>query len=317
MRRNRIVYQRTDPLVGQRFMQKIALSMPHDKKMPGMSATLHDVRQNDVGNPFQRGQIVRCDAAAPHVPLFKSWQFYPQERRRKLVDPRVDAKTLMLIFHRSPIIPERSHFFSNIRLVSDHGPCIGKGSEIFARIETESGGISKTTALDSPINRAMGLSGIFNHFELVFFRNRSNRIHVGRVPIQMNRHNRLCAGSNGRLNLRRVYIVIDGLNVNGDGCCSRITYSKPCGNKGVRRDNDFVAGPDPISPKNKVKRVKSVAAADTIPRAAESGKFSLERLKLFSEKIPSRFHDPMICGVKLGLEFFVRWQQLKKRDIHS
>jgi hypothetical protein len=96
------------------------------------------------------------------------------------------------------------------------------------------------------------------------------------------------------------------VHVGTNGCCTNERHSHPCRHGCIRRDDHFVAGPDPKASEQELERIQPVAYSDAMSNAAKGGEFSFEGFDLRAEDVPPAFEHIPDCFVGLGLKLFDR-----------
>src|SRR5262244_1223517 len=87
----------------------------------------------------------------------------------------------------------RKHTYSldQFLVITHDGARIAKSTQVFSGIEAKAGGVTYRTDASAPPSGAMGLRGIFDHFQSMTFCNFHNRVHFARLPVEMDRNDRL------------------------------------------------------------------------------------------------------------------------------
>src|SRR3989442_1182994 len=92
-----------------------------------------------------------------------------------------------------------------------------------------------------------------------------NRIHVCRLAIEMDWHDRFGAWCDGGFDPGRVDVECPRVWLHRHWCGTCIRHRQPCGDKRVTRNNDFVARSDSVSPQDQVKGIEPVSNGDAVP----------------------------------------------------
>jgi hypothetical protein len=160
------------------------------------------------------------------------------------------------------------------------------------------------------------LSGIFDDFQAAPLGQLTDRFHVGRLTVEMHRHDGACPRRNRLLDLVRLDGVhqLVGLDRNRNGAGPR--YGQPRGDKGVGGHDHLVARSDSIPSQDQFQRVQSVADPDAVPHAAIRGELGFEGLDLPPQDVPARGHDSPTGGVQFLLQFTVGGLKIQKRNFH-
>src|SRR5512139_2382211 len=90
---------------------------------------------------------------------------------------------------------------------------------------------------------------------MIFVSDVNNFIHIAGMPIEMDRNDSLCLGSDGGLNLVNVDIEIV-CNVHQDRCCPTLHDSPYCSNKSMSYCNDFITGSKSKRTRRQIKGIR-------------------------------------------------------------
>ena len=74
-----------------------------------------------------------------------------------------------MVFLPLSVVSEHAHGGGKLRVVGDGGSSFAIGAEIFAGIEAETAGIADRAGETSFVFGGVGLAGVFNHNEIMFF----------------------------------------------------------------------------------------------------------------------------------------------------
>ena len=96
--------------------------------------------------------------------------------------------------------------------------------------------------------RAMSVRAIFDHFQIVFFRDAQNFVHVREAHAQVDRQNRFGLRRDGLLDQLRVQTICLRIHIHEYRNRVEQQHRPNRSFPGVRRNNHFVAGPDAESP---------------------------------------------------------------------
>ena len=112
----------------------------------------------------------------------------------------------------------------------------------------------------------------------MFVSNFHNPFHISTLPEQMHWYNGFCAGRDGRLNFRYIYIISIGANVHKDGGEAKQRNHFHRGNEGEWRCDDFVTGLQTQRHHRNLQGIGAIAAGDDVPAAHIFRKVLLEFL---------------------------------------
>src|SRR5438067_6483554 len=110
-----------------------------------------------------------------------------EERRLEAVEPLVPARELVLALSRLPDVAEGTGLGGDRFVRGAYGPSIAQGSEVLARIEAECRGRPEGPGAAAAPCRPVGLRGILEHREAVAGGEGIDRVHVGRLAVEVDR----------------------------------------------------------------------------------------------------------------------------------
>ena len=117
-------------------------------------------------------------------------------------------------------------------------------SQILARIETEARHIADAAHRTPFIFRSVGLRRVFDHNQPMPARHVHNRVHVGRLAVEMHGQDRLRARRDRGLNRGRIHRESAGINIHQNGARSAVGDGGNAGDKSERHGDDFIARTD-------------------------------------------------------------------------
>ena len=139
----------------------------------------------------------------------------------------------------------------------------------------------------------MSLAGVLDHDQAVSPGDRDDRVHVGRLPVEVNRHDRLGA---------RPDRVLDESGIDIEGCRIGIDEhrrsaggaDRQCGgDEGIGRGDHLVTGPDLERTERQLERGEAGVHADGGRGSAVLGELLLE-----GRDVPAQ--DPVVTGEAAG-----------------
>src|SRR6186997_1992382 len=95
-------------------------------------------------------------------------------------------------------VSKARHSLCYPRVIGHQSTAVAIGAQILGRIETEAADISQRAGAFAFVTGPMRLAGVFDHKQLMAVRDVHNRLHIGRLSVQMHRNNR-ARGSSNRL----------------------------------------------------------------------------------------------------------------------
>src|SRR5262249_36942373 len=137
------------------------------------------------GPPVGGRQFTPSSDVLPHARKPRT-----QYRRLELVQPAVHAKQLMMIAIGLSTVSKLPDAFGQGRLVGHDCAAVAKRAEIFRRIETEGAGFAERAYGFSVAACEVGLAAVFDEGKPVSCSHRGERIHVGRLSIEVYRQQR-------------------------------------------------------------------------------------------------------------------------------
>lgn len=132
-------------------------------------------------------------------PALQVGKLYEEYRRLKSVKTGIVADDFVVVGHSRSM--NSQHTAPLVFLFSLHRDNSGitTSAEILGGIERETAVVADGAEFSSFEFGANTLRGVFYNFQIVFFCDGHDGIHVGRLPKEMHRHDRLCFGSDGGL----------------------------------------------------------------------------------------------------------------------
>ena len=160
-------------------------------------------------------------------------QLYAKDGRLHLVQAGVHAPDFADVPSTwlPTIVPQHRNLVRQGIIVGRDCAAVAIGAQVLGGVKGEGRGISERPDHLSLPTRAVGLSAVLDHFEVVGSREFHDRPHIGRLAIQVNRDN--CTGPGSELRLQFVRVHIEGHWVdvtedrscagrrNGDSSCNR------------------------------------------------------------------------------------------------
>src|SRR5687768_14716992 len=107
-------------------------------------------------------------------------------------------------------------------ITRDRRTAFAVSAEILTRIEAETADIPDRTSAPASVFRSMRLSRVFDHRYAMPARYLHDRIHVGRLPEEMNRNDRFRSRRNDRFEGPRIHRVVLRIDVDEHRLCSRV-----------------------------------------------------------------------------------------------
>ncbi len=208
----------------------------------------------DRGSPFgdfrrshfsQIGQEVCVPGAvlaSRFVPRLDVFEFDAEYRSLKSVHTPVPSDCGVVVFADLAVVAQDTHFRCEFVAVGDDGSGFAIGPEIFTRIKAETAGGADRSGFASLVKGAVGLTGVFDYRQTMFFGDFDNGVEIGRLAVEVNGDNRFGSGGDGRFELFRIHVECGFLYIHKDrsGATERDGFGG--GDESVGDRNDFVAG---------------------------------------------------------------------------
>ena len=115
----------------------------------------------------------------------------------------------------------------------------------------------------------MSLGGILEEHQAVSLGDRGKSHHVGRMSVKVNRHDRLGARSDRRLDRGRIECEVVEFDVGEDRGCARQADRVRGRSEAERRHDDLVAGADADGEEGKVQRGRARVDGDAVASVDE------------------------------------------------
>jgi hypothetical protein len=140
------------------------------------------------------------------------------------------------------VITKRATYPGNIFVISDHTAALTASGEVLALAETEGAGMSDRTHFAPFILTAMRLSTILNYYQIVFAGDVHDGLHIAYLAVEMDRDYGPGPGRYLALDIQRIDGVIFLSDIGKYRNSTCLQYTEAGGDKGIRRDDDLVAG---------------------------------------------------------------------------
>ena len=131
-------------------------------------------------------------------------QLHAQHRRLQSVETAVATLFDVLVFDPLSVVAQQHDPIRKVGAAGRHRSTVAIRPEVFAGIKTERGDVADRTTAQAFVERAVRLARILDDHQIVGARDGENRIHVGRLTVQVYGQDRLGAGCDGAFDLRDV-----------------------------------------------------------------------------------------------------------------
>ena len=191
-------------------------------------------------------------------------QFDTEDRRLQAVQSAVDSLEFMVVLSYPSMIREHSGRTGPFRVVGDQCTCITIRAEVLSWVEAVAGDVCERRNRKALVLRAMGLRRIPDDLEPVLPCDRQDRIHIGRLAVQVHRDYRLRSRRDLLLELLHVHQVGVGINVDEHDPRTRHLDGLRRRDEAVRNRDHFVARADAECPQRDVQRVGAVGDTNAL-----------------------------------------------------
>ena len=282
--------------------------------MPYRLGPLRRARQAEARDTGQLVVVARGQPAAMLVPGIEPWQLDAQEGRLHLVEPRIEAALQVHVFHPAAVVAQHAQPLGQLGIVGGDRAAVAEGAEILGRKETVRAGMAERAGPPSAHLGALRLRHVLDHFQPVLVGQRHDGVHVGRLAVEMDRHDRPGARRDRGGDPLGIDVDPAGRRLDRHHRGAHRRHREPGRDIGVGRHDHLVAGAEVPGAQHQLQRLQPVAQADAVRGAAEGGVLGLEGLDFLAEHEPARFHDAGIGGIELGLQLGIDRLHVEERD---
>ena len=141
--------------------------------------------QRDAGSVLKTFGVTGCIFPTGPVPALQPFQLDAEHRSLDRIETAVVAFEVVKIFLRLPVIPDHAHLLRHLFVLRHDGPGFAEGSEVLAGIEAETASRAQRAGLPVFIGGAVGLAGVFDDDKLVLPGDLEDRVHVGRLAVEV------------------------------------------------------------------------------------------------------------------------------------
>src|SRR5215831_7337569 len=266
VQRERIVDTSADSPSIEGLLDRIASGHPNDIKV--MNTAVGVTGAIDPLNAVQRRIVMGSHPPPGGVPLIEPAQLHPQDGGLQRVEPAVEANLLVTIFQARATIAQQLDAFGDIAALSGYQPAIAIGAQVLPGVKAKAADVAQAPRPPAGIDCAVRLCRVFDHYQRIFCSDGAYRRHVRAIAVEMNRNDRLGAGSDGSLDLGGVDQCILGAHIDQHWARARQRYGESSGGKGHRRDDHFVALSQIHGAAGEVQRVGSAGHSDSVRNTA-------------------------------------------------
>src|SRR6266446_3134632 len=200
-----------------------------------------------------------------------------KNRSLYFVQPAIPARLAADIFFRLSMIPQNAQTRRAFRRIGHDHARIATRAQILGWVKTKASDVAQRTGTPALVACANGLRAVFDHLQVLLAREVHDRVHVRSQTVEVNDDDGASARSHAARNLRRVDVVSVGMNVREDRFRSQRAHGAARGDKGERRENDFVAGRDSAGTQRENQRIRAGADTDAMRHTAKLCDFFFQR----------------------------------------
>ncbi len=148
----------------------------------------------------------------------------------------------------------------------------------------------------------MCLTGVFDHRQTMFLRDRENRVHVRGLSVEMNRDDGLGSRCNCRLDSCRIHRPVVGLDVDEHWLCAGVLDRCDRGDKGERYRDHLISRTDASCQECQVKGARAAVHTNGFSRGAERREVTFERRHGRTEYVRRLVEHLLNRSIDLGLQ---------------
>ena len=175
-------------------------------------------------------------------------------------------------------------------------------------------GIAQRAGAPAAHPGTLRLRHVLDHREPMPAGQRHDRLHVGRLAVEMDGHDRPGARRDRRRNPVGIDVGAGGRRLDRHGLGTDRRHRQPGRDVGIGRHDDLVARTEIPGAQHQLQRLQPIAEADAVTGAAERRVLGLERLDFLAEHEPAGFHHPEIGGIEVGLQLGIDRLHVEKRN---
>src|SRR6266852_3712861 len=313
MDRHRIVDRGLDALLGERLHQALPIRRTYCVDVIDVPSVgrLGGDRHAAIR---EQGAIARRVRSPRLGPPFEVAQLDAQDRALDTLHPVVVARQRVMVLAVLAPVPQHADGARLLLVARYHHPALAVRAKVLARVVAEAGEVAEAADGPAIVLRAVCLSGVLNDEQFVSLRHREQRVHVGRLAVEVDRKDRFGARGDRRLDPRRVYGEGGWINVDEDGSGTRVPDRGDGGHEGVRDGDDFVARSDAGCQHRKMQRAGATVEGNAMHGAAVSGELALEGSDLVAEYELRALQDTLDRRIDLLLDAVVLRLEVEEGD---
>jgi hypothetical protein len=133
-------------------------------------------------------------------------QFYPQNPSLNSIHPEVETASHVAVLLRLAPVAQHRNLTCQRLVIGDHHPSLAVGAKVFPWVEAETSQIAAASNPTPAVPCAMCLGRVLNHAQTVATSYSKDRLHIRWTTMKMNRHDRLRALGDLRLDLGWIHV---------------------------------------------------------------------------------------------------------------
>ena len=301
MQRNRIVDAGANRCLSEVCLQSPAILHAHHVEVIHTPCPGCFPRHNDGVFGFCEELVVAVrELAARLIPLSQAAQFHGEHSSLNRIEAPVIALDVVVIFLRLPVVSNHLHALRHSVVVSRDRPGFAACAEVLSRIKAESRGAPHRPCLLPHVVAlrkifcAVSLASILDNNEVVARRQLHDGVHVGSLPVEVNRNN--CRNRALRPALDQLPSLVVEFAMNFEVFAQLFRVHRICGlvdiyegevrtglgnrfgrrNKRVRHGNNDVSLLNTRRHEGKAQRIGAAVHADALLRVAKLRKLAFK-----------------------------------------
>ena len=252
--------------------------------------------------------------AARLGPRLEMAQLHAEHGALHAVHAVVEGAELVLVAHLLAPRAQEAQLLRPLGVVGHHRAALAVGAEILAGIEAEAAEVAHRAAPPPVVLGAVRLARVLDDGDALAPRDVENRVHVGRLAVQVHGNDGFRPRGDGGFELRRIHRPIARLDVHEHRRGARVFDGRDGGHEGVRDGDHFVAASDAGGEQRQVQGARAAVDADGVARVAIGGKRLLERGHRRAEDELRFVEHAEHGGVDFGLEGAVLRLEIDERN---
>ena len=261
--------------------------------------------------------VVRSDRCAARIVGIEMRQLRSQDRRLQRIEARIHAGDVADIALAPAIFAQLRDALGERCVVGHHHAAIADGAQILGRIKAEGGDVAEAAEPPVAEPRAVRLGAILDDPRAVPPRKIEDRVEIGGLAVEMDRHDRgdapafggERAGKRRGIEVHRRRIYIDEIRPG-----ARQLDRGHGRDRGMRHGGDVIVGTKRQRPEGNHQRIGAAGDADRVAAADIGGEGALERLDLGAENVGARIENPRDRGVDRGAVRQIGCARIGRRD---